>query len=75
MSGFAVPFRKSIRFRLSLVIAVVIFAAVMITAAVGAFRDLDQAADARAQSLVAAASAYSAALAEPRANRDRPEAF
>ena len=75
MSGFAVPFRKSIRFRLSLVIAIVIFAAVMTTAAVGAFRDLDQAADARAQSLEAAASAYSAALAEPLANRDRPEAF
>jgi two-component system sensor histidine kinase BarA len=75
MSGFAVPFRKSIRFRLSLVIAVVIFAAVMTTSAVGAFRDLDQAADARAQSLEAAASAYSAALAEPLANRDRPEAF
>ena len=75
MSGFAVPFRKSIRFRLSLVIAVVIFAAVMTTSAVGAFRDLDQAADARAQSLEAAASAYSGALAEPLANRDRPEAF
>ncbi len=75
MSGFAVPFRRSIRFRLSLVIAVVIFAAVMTTSAVGAFRDLDQAADARAQSLEAAASAYSAALAEPLANRDRPQAF
>jgi signal transduction histidine kinase/HPt (histidine-containing phosphotransfer) domain-containing protein/ActR/RegA family two-component response regulator len=75
MSGFAVPFRKSIRFRLSMVIAVVIFAAVMTTSAVGAFRDLDQAADARAQSLEAAASAYSAALAKPLANRDRPEAF
>ncbi|OYX48339.1 MAG: hypothetical protein B7Y90_10375 [Alphaproteobacteria bacterium 32-64-14] len=75
MTGFAVPFRKSIRFRLSIVIAVVIFAAVMTTAAVGAFRDLGQAADARAQSLEAAASAYSSALAEPLATQNRPAAF
>jgi two-component system sensor histidine kinase BarA len=75
MTGFAVPFRKSIRFRLSIVIAVVIFAAVMITSAVGAFRDLGQAAEARAQSLEAAASAYSAALADPLADRNRPAAF
>ena len=75
MSGFAVPFRKSIRFRLSIVIAVVIFAAVMTTSAVGAFRDLGQAAEARAQSLEAAASAYSAALADPLADRNRPAAF
>ncbi len=75
MSGFAVPFRKSIRFRLSVVIAAVIFATVMITSAAGAFRDLEQAADARAQSLEAAASAYSAALSDPLAKRDRAEAF
>ena len=75
MTGFAVPFRKSIRFRLSIVIAVVIFAAVMTTSAVGAFRDLGQAADARAQSLEAAASAYSAALADPLATQNRPAAF
>jgi two-component system sensor histidine kinase BarA len=75
MSGFAVPFRKSIRFRLSIVIAVVIFTAVMTTSAVGAFRDLGQAAEARAQSLEAAASAYSAALADPLADRNRPAAF
>ena len=75
MTGFAVPFSKSIRFRLSLVIAVVIFAAVMITSATGAFRDLDAAAEARATSLEAAASAYAAALAGPLAERDRPGAF
>jgi two-component system sensor histidine kinase BarA len=75
MTGVAVPFRKSIRFRLSIIIAVVIFGAVMTTSAVGAFRDLGQAAEARAQSLEAAASAYSAALADPLADRNRAAAF
>jgi two-component system, NarL family, sensor histidine kinase BarA len=75
MTGFAVPFRKSIRFRLSIVIAAVIFVTVMSTSAVGAFRDLGQAAEARAQSLEAAASAYSAALAAPLAERNRPAAY
>ncbi len=75
MTGFAVPLRRSIRFRLSLVIAVVILAAVMSASAAGAFRDLRQGADARAEMLEAATSAYSAALADPLATRDRQAAF
>ncbi len=67
----AVPFRRSIRFRLSLVIAVVIFAAVMAASAVGALRHLRQQADARAEMIEAAASAYSAAVADPLAAKDR----
>jgi two-component system sensor histidine kinase BarA len=75
MSSFAVPLRRSIRFRLSLVIAGVIFAAVMSASAAGAFRELRRSADARAEMLEGAASVYSAALAEPLANRDRNAAF
>ncbi len=75
MSPFAVPLRRSIRLRLSLVIASVIFVAVMAASAAGAFRELRRSADARAEMLEAAASAYSAALAAPLANRDRSAAF
>jgi two-component system, NarL family, sensor histidine kinase BarA len=75
MSSFAVPLRLSIRFRLSLVIAGVIFAAVMATAIAGGMRELRRSADARAEMLEAAASAYSAALAQPLLDRDRNAAF
>ena len=71
MLSAKVPFHRSIRFRLSLVIAVVIFAAVMAASALGALRDLRQQSDARAEMLEATASAYSAAVAQPLANRDR----
>jgi hypothetical protein len=67
--------RRSIRFRLSLVIAAVIFVAVMSASAAAAFRELDRSADARAEMLEAAASAYAAALADPLANRDRNTAL
>src|SRR5689334_20535140 len=66
-----VPFQKSIRFRLSLIIAGVIFCAVMAASAAGAFRDLRESANARAEMLEAAASAYSAAVSEPLAAGDR----
>jgi two-component system, NarL family, sensor histidine kinase BarA len=75
MSSFAVPLRRSIRFRLSLVIAAVIFVAVMAASTAAAFRELQRSADARAEMMEAFASAYSAALAEPLANRDRSAAF
>jgi two-component system sensor histidine kinase BarA len=75
MASVAVPFRQSIRFRLSLMIAGVILAAVMSVAVTGAFRDLRQAADARAETLTSAASAYAAALSDPLAMRDRSAAF
>ncbi len=75
MSSPAVPFHRSIRFRLSLVIAGAIFAAVMMASAVGALRDLQQQANARAEMLEATASAYSAAVADPLAARDRRTAF
>jgi signal transduction histidine kinase/HPt (histidine-containing phosphotransfer) domain-containing protein/ActR/RegA family two-component response regulator len=75
MNSFAVPLRRSIRFRLSLVIAVVIFAAVMSASTAGAFRDLSRAADARAEMIEAAASAYSAAVADPLAAKDRRAAL
>ena len=71
MLSAKVPFHRSIRFRLSLVIAVVIFAAVMAASALSALRDLRQQSDARAEMLEATASAYSAAVAQPLANRDR----
>ncbi len=75
MNTFAVPLRRSIRLRLSLVIAVVIFAAVVSASTAAAFRDLRQAADARAEMIEAASSAYSAALADPLANQDRRTAL
>ncbi len=75
MSSIAVPLRLSIRFRLSLVIAGVIFAAVMATAIAGGMRELRRSADARAEVLEAAASAYSAALTQPLLDRDRSAAF
>ncbi len=75
MNSFVVPLRRSIRFRLSLVIAVVIFAAVMSASTAGAFRDLRRAADARAEMIEAAASAYAAAVADPLAAKDRRAAL
>ena len=51
MLSAKVPFHRSIRFRLSLVIAVVIFAAVMAASALSALRDLRQQSDARAEML------------------------
>jgi len=71
MTGIAVPFRQSIRFRLSLMIAGVILAAVTALTVTGAFRDLRQAAEARIETLTAASSAYTAALSEPLATRNR----
>jgi len=75
MAGIAVPFRQSIRFRLSLMIAGVILAAVMAVTVSGAFRDLSRAAEARTETLTAASSAYTAALSAPLATRDRAAAF
>jgi signal transduction histidine kinase len=75
MSAFGVPFRRSIRFRLSLVIAFVIFAAVMSASAAGAFRELRRSTDARAEMISAAASAYAAAVAEPLTHNDRRAAL
>lgn len=75
MTSFTVPFRQSIGFRLSVVIAAVILIAIMSVSAAGAFRDLRQAAEARAETLTAAASAYAAALADPLAMQDRAAAF
>jgi len=66
--SFAVPFRRSINFRLSLVIATVIFAAVMAASAVSGWRDLKQSADARAELLEIAASGFSASVAGPLAD-------
>ena len=63
--SFAVPLRRSIGFKLSLVVAAVIFAAVMTAAVAGGMRELGRSADARAEMLEAAASVYAAALAEP----------
>jgi two-component system sensor histidine kinase BarA len=56
-------------------IAGVILAAVLAVAVTGAFRDLRQAADARAETLSSAASAYAAALSDPLATHDRSAAF
>src|SRR5262245_43374055 len=70
--SFAVPFRRSINFRLSLVIATVIFAAVMAASAVSGWRDLQQSADARADLLEIAASGFSASVAEPLSQNDQP---
>src|SRR5262245_15576772 len=75
MTTFAVPLRRSIRFRLSLVVAFVIFAAVMSASAAGAFRELRRSADARAEMISAAASAYAAAVAEPLTHNDRRTAL
>src|SRR5262245_49172199 len=70
--SFAVPFRRSINFRLSLVIATVIFAAVMAASAVSGWRDLKQSADARAELLEIAASGFSASVAGPLSEDNRP---
>jgi len=75
MTSFKVPFRQSIGFRLSLVIAGVILGGVVGVAGAGAFRDLRAAAGARAETLTAAASAYAAAVAEPLAMDNRAAAF
>jgi len=75
MAILAVPFRRSIRFRLSLMIAAVILVAVMSVSVAGAFRDLRQAADARAETLEAATSAYAAALSDPLGMRSRNAAY
>lgn len=75
MNSFAVPLRQSLRFRLSLVIGAVIFAAVISASTAGAFRDLRRAADARAEMIEAASSAYSAAVADPLASNDRRTAL
>ncbi len=75
MSSFTIPFRKSIRFRLSLVIAGVILVAVMAMAVAGGMRELQRSANARAETLEAAASAYSAALAQPLLDADRNSAL
>jgi signal transduction histidine kinase/DNA-binding NarL/FixJ family response regulator/HPt (histidine-containing phosphotransfer) domain-containing protein len=70
MQTFAVPLRRSIRLHLSLVIAAVIFLAVMGASAANSWRELKQSADARAQLLEAAASGFSASIAEPLAQHD-----
>lgn len=75
MTAFAVPLHRSIRFRLSVVIAVVIFAAVISASTAGAFRNLHQAAEARAEMIEAAASAYAAAVADPLEAGDRRAAL
>lgn len=75
MTAFAVPLRRSIRFRLSVVIAIVIFAAVISASTAGAFRNLHQAAEARAEMIEAAASAYAAAVADPLETGDRRAAL
>jgi len=75
MSSFAVPLRRSIRFRLSLVIASVIFAAVMSVSTVNGWRDLKQSADARAELLEIAASGFAASIAGPLAESDQPGIF
>src|ERR1700754_4361887 len=69
-----VPLRRSIGFKLSLVVAAVIFAAVMTAAIAGGVRELRRSADARAEMLEAAASVYAAALAEPLHAKDRTAA-
>ncbi|HEY7799650.1 MAG TPA: ATP-binding protein [Hyphomonadaceae bacterium] len=71
----AIPLRRSIGFKLSLVVAAVIFAAVMTAAIAGGMRELRRSADARAEMLGAAASVYAAALAEPLQAADRSAAF
>jgi len=75
MSVHAVPFQRSIRFRLSLVLAAVIFVAVIAASAVNGWRDLHQSADARAELLEAAASSYAANLDEPLINNDARGAY
>ena len=75
MSSIVVPFRQSIRFRLSLVIAGVIFLAVMTASAANGWRDLQRSAAAKADLLEGAATGYAAALAGPLAARDRQSAY
>ena len=75
MSSIVVPFRQSIRFRLSLVIAGVIFLAVMTASAANGWRDLQRSAAAKADLLEGAATGYAAALAGPLAARDLQSAY
>ncbi|MBI1362172.1 MAG: response regulator [Alphaproteobacteria bacterium] len=75
MTSIAVPFQQSIRFRLSLIIAGVIFLAVMSVSAANGSRELQRSAAARADLLEGAASGYSAALSDPLANRDLRAAY
>src|SRR5262245_35520962 len=71
----AIPLRRSIGFKLSLVVAAVIFAAVVTAAVAGGMRELRRSADARAEMLEAAASVYAAPLAEPLQATDKPASF
>src|SRR5690349_9140066 len=70
--SFAVPFGRSINFRLSLVIATVSSAAVMVASAVSGWRDLKQSAGARAELLEIAASGFSASVAGPLSENNQP---
>ena len=75
MTSVVVPFRLSIRLRLSLVVAGVIFLAVMAASAANGWRDLERSAKAKADLLEGAASGYAAALAGPLAADDARAAY
>ena len=72
-SALPLPFYRSLRFRLSLVIAAVIFAAVMVTAMFAAANSFDRELTLKRDLLSGAASAYAAALADPVISGERGE--
>jgi signal transduction histidine kinase/CheY-like chemotaxis protein/HPt (histidine-containing phosphotransfer) domain-containing protein len=73
--GARVPFHRSIRFRLSLVIAGVILLAVMSVAGAASWREMQRGAAAKAMVLEQAAGGYAGAVAEPLAAGDATGAY
>ncbi len=66
-----IPFTSSLRFRLSLVVAAVVFTAVMAVASWTSWRDLETGVAARTEMLEATGAGFAAALGGPVAERDR----
>ncbi len=75
LAAATIPFYRSLRFRLSLVIAGVIFAAVMVTAMFAASNSFDRELTLKRDLLSGTASAYAAALADPIIGGERVKIF
>lgn len=75
LAAATIPFYRSLRFRLSLVIAGVIFAAVMVTAIFAAANSFDRELTLKRDLLSGTASAYAAALADPVVGEERAKIF
>jgi len=71
----SVPFHRSIRFRLSVLIAGVILLAVMAAASASAWREMHRAAAAKGAVLEAAAAGYVGVLADPLASGNTQQAY